>query len=194
MNPCQFPACSRQLPKRRVPLPLLLPFAYLHFSFSPKVQLLCRTLDEVSAFLHAISFTIILPLPLSLSLSVHCPLSIVCCPLSVCRAAVWQRDTFHSCSRLGFRYSSRIPNPFSCPAAGLISTNDVLQWHGRNLCSSCSRSRCCLCTDPVGFAGKKVVRMLTAVRDLPLKDPTHKYENTCSYFPWIYLRYFYLNI
>lgn len=115
MNPCQFPACSRQLPMQRAssppPSPPLTPM-YL--------QLLCCTLSIYrTGCMKTLHFCVPFTLPLSLLFSlplflpswhsVHCPLSIVRCPLSVCRVPVCQRDTFHSCSRLGFRFC---PAPF----------------------------------------------------------------------------------
>lgn len=120
MNPCQFPACSRQLRMQRAHSPRPAPLSV--FPSRHRAASSLHTLD-LPHCLHedcifacpslspSLSHTLFLPS----CHSVHCPLSIGHCPLSVCRVPVCQRDTFHSCSWLGFRLCSA---PFVPPSGG----------------------------------------------------------------------------
>lgn len=169
MNPCQFPACSRQLPMQRAPSPPAPPpclpltpmcsFCAAHSRFTALAAwrlciFACPSLSPSLFHSRSLSFSLLGTLCI-----VHCLLSTVRCLFAVCLFANATRFTLVPGLVFGSvpPHSQPLPGPRYC----LISTNDVLQWHGRNLCRRCSCC-CLLCTDPVGFPGKKVARMLTA--------------------------------
>lgn len=136
MNPCQFPACSRQLPMQRAHSP---PSPALSLSsLHANVQLLCCTLSIYRTgcmkTLHfCVSFTIPLPfsLPFSFTLflpschSVHCPLSIVRCPLSAVCLPCACLSTRHV-SLLFLAWFSALSRPILTPFWGRATASSAL--------------------------------------------------------------------
>lgn len=133
MNPCQFPACSRQLQMQRAhsprPAPLSV-FPSRHRAASSLHTLdLPHCLHEDSAFLRALHSPPLFPI-LSFSLLVtlcivHCLLATVRCLFAVCLFANATRFTLVP----GLVFGSAPPHSYPLlggPRHCLISTNDVL--------------------------------------------------------------------